>query len=423
MDTKGSEQALRQEAIRRRLQGETRREICRSLQRSPRWFNKWWRVYRAEARSDLADRARTPHTSPHQLSTEVVQAVVNTRHMLVAAQTAETRYGLIGHRAIQGRLRELGLRPLPSLASIQRILQRQGLTQALGAGEAQAYYPWPMAWAVNAIQATDIITRHVRGGETIENFHTIDHASGAVCLSQHAAQTSATACAHLLESWAFLGLPSAQQFDNAGAFCGGHTHPRVIGQVVRLCLFCGVEPFFIPVYEAKRNYQIETFHSLWLRGFWSRGQFRNLAHVQREAPAFQSWCYHHYRPPALDGQTPAQARRGQAVVRLSADLRRLIPAGRLPIMLGRFHLMRRVNSAGYIELLNDRWRVGPRWAGQYVRATINTARPCLTIWHQADEQAAWRLLHTRAFRLKETVHELLPAFRRNRARCLEHWPD
>jgi len=41
----------------------------------------------------------------------------------------------------------------------------------------------------------------------------------------------------------------------------------VIGQVVRRCSFCGVEPWFIPVSEAERNYQIEIFHSLWVKGF------------------------------------------------------------------------------------------------------------------------------------------------------------
>ncbi len=423
MDTNTTEQALRREAIRRRLQGEARCDICRDLKRSPRWFNKWWREYQANPQTDLADHSRAPHTLPHRLPPNVVQAVVNIRRTLEAAQTPQTRYGLVGHRTIQGRLIELAVKPVPSLPSIQRILQRQALTHPVGAGQASAYYPWPVAWGVNAIHATDIITRHVRGGQAIENFHTLDHFSWAVCLSPQADQTSAATRAHLLKSWAFLGLPFIQQFDNEGAFCGGHTYPRIVGQVVRLCLFCGIEPFFTPVYEAKRNYQVETFHGVWVRGFWSRSQFHNLTHVQTEAPAFQRWCYSHYRPPALDGQTPAQVRRGQSIRKLTAELRHLIPTGRLPITTGRIHIMRKVNSVGDIELLNDHWRVGPKWAGEYVRATINTAQQRLTIWHQADEHADWRLLHTRVFRLKEPVHELLPAFRCNQARCREQWPD
>jgi len=423
MDTNPSEQALRQEAIRRRLEGERRCDICRDLDRSTRWFSKWWHEFQGDPQTDLADHSRAPQTSPQKVPERVVQAIIHTRQTLEAAATADTRYGLIGPRAILGRLREVKVHPLPSLTSIQRVLHQADLTHPTGAGQARAYYPWPVPWGVNAIQATDIITRYVRGGEAIENFHSLDLFSHAACLTQHAEQTSATTRAHLLKSWAFLGLPSVQQFDNEGAFCGGHTHPRVMGQVVRLCLFCGIEPFFTPVYEAKRNYQVESFHGVWVLGFWSRCQFAHLAHVQTEAPAFQRWHYYHYRPPALDGLTPAQVRRGQPIRKLTMVLRRLIPTGRLPITAGRIHLMRRVNRAGDIRLLNETWPVGLKWAGEYVRATIHTAQQRLTLWHQADEHADWRRLKTRVFRLKEPVHALLPAFRRNGARCREHWPD
>lgn len=423
MDTPTSEQALRREAIRRRLQGERRCDICRSLGRRRSWFDKWWAEYRRDPTTDFRDRSRAPKTSPQQMPATVVQAVVGLRHMLEAATTPETRYGLIGAPAIQGRLQELDVQPLPSIPTIQRILQQHELTHPLGAGQATAYYPWPLAWGVNVIQATDIITRHVRGGEAIENFHTIDHYSHAVWLTQHADQTSATTRAHLLKTWAKLGLPLLHQFDNEGAFCGGHTHPRILGQVVRLCWFCGVEPWFTPVYEAKRNYQIETFHSLWVKCFWSRYRFCNLAHVQREIPFFWHWYHYHYRPPTLDGQTPAQVRRGVPVTRLTTDLQRLIPTGRLPITAGRLHILRRVNSAGQIELLNETWPVGIKWSGEYVRATINTAQQRLTIWHQPDANSEWRLLKTRQFRMAETVHDLLPAFRRNGTRCRDCWPD
>lgn len=40
MNIQPSEQALRREAIRRRLQGERRIEICRDLGRSLPWFDK-----------------------------------------------------------------------------------------------------------------------------------------------------------------------------------------------------------------------------------------------------------------------------------------------------------------------------------------------------------------------------------------------
>jgi hypothetical protein len=102
MDTNVTEQALRREAIRRRLQGETRQVICQALDRSPRWFDKWWAVYQGHPQTDFADRSRAPHTSPQQMPPTVVQAMVATRRILEQAATPATRYGLIGARAIWG---------------------------------------------------------------------------------------------------------------------------------------------------------------------------------------------------------------------------------------------------------------------------------------------------------------------------------
>jgi hypothetical protein len=421
MDNSQTEQDLRREALRRHLTGESRRAICHDLGRSTRWFDKWRATFEQDPQIDFADGSRAPHHSPHQTSDAVVRAVVSARKVLEAAATTETKYGLIGPRVIQSRLAALHLPP-PSVATIQRILQAHDLTHPIGNGRDSAYYPWPIAWEINAIHATDIITRHIRGGELIENFHTIDHYSHAVYLSQQLDKSSATTCEHLVASWSKLGLPQVEQLDNEGTFCGGHTHPHILGRVVRLCLFCGIEPLFTPFYDAKRNYQIETFHSLWTCGFWNKEEFRNREHVHAEVPTFERWYHMVYEPPALKGRTPAEMRRGAHVRHLTLPLARQIPEGRLPIATGRLHFMRKVEPTGQIELLNETWDVGKKWMGEYVRVTINTAKQTLTIWHQADAETDWRLLKTRQFRFKESVCDVLPPFRRNRARCREYFP-
>ena len=42
--------------------------------------------------------------------------------------------------------------------------------------------------------------------------------------------------------------------------------------------------------------------------------------------------------------------------------------------------LRKVDGTGAIELLNETWPVGRKWIGEYVRATINTAKQTLTLW-------------------------------------------
>jgi hypothetical protein len=268
-----NEQALRREAIRRRLSGEQRRDICQDLGRSTRWFDKWWSEFRSDPHTDLADHSRAPLTVWSIATPALEQVVIELRRAFESAT-----HGLIGARAIWGKLIELNVQPLPSEATIQRLAHHE-LTHPVGAATKTAYYPWLPVWDVNAVQATDIITKHIRGGVEIQNFHTLDLFTQAACLTQSLDKTSATTCAHLLKAWEKLGLPYLHQFDNEGSFCGGHTHRRVIGRVVRLCLFCGVEAFFTPIYEAKRNHQIETFHGLWCQAFWTHQTFTDLGGV------------------------------------------------------------------------------------------------------------------------------------------------
>jgi transposase-like protein len=420
MQTQSSEQALRREAVRRLAQGHPISDICRDLQRTRQWLNKWWRQFQTHPETDFADHSRAPHTSPRRTSKEVEQTIVTLRQALEAGATSDTRYGLICARSIQGRLEHLGITHLPSLRTIGRVLVKHNLTHALGQGHESAYYPWPVAWETNSIFATDIITKHLRGGVSIENFHTMDLFSHDVWLSPQMEKNSATARKHLLQSWIELGRPFLHQFDNESSFNGGQSHKRVFGRVVRSCLYCQVEPLFTPLYEAKRNYQIESFHSLWVAAFWSRHEFTSCCAVECELPLFRRWYRSEYRPPALDGRTVKQVRRGFHPPCI--PLMKLIPEGRLPLTAGRIHVMRKVSPQGTITLLNEPWTVGKRWMGEYVRATIDTARQRIGFWHKQDEDADWRCLKTNMFRTHETVHDVVPPFRRKCKRCLDTLP-
>ncbi len=404
------------------MQGERPSSICRELARTPQWLNKWWSRYQADPNTDFADHSRVPHISPQRVAAAVEEAIVRVRQAREARATPETRYGLIGSRTIHSDLARLGIQPLPSEATIQRVLRRYGLTHPLGAGSDSAYYPWLTAWAPDAIHATDLILRHLYGGVAVQNLHTIDLFSHGASLSQQATKSSAIVHDHLLHTWSTLGVPTIQQFDNESIFRGGHTHAKVLGHIVRLCLLGGIEPLFTPDYEPKRNHQIETFHSLWVAGFWSKTVFRSLAHIQRESSLFARWYHTAYVLPAPLNTTPAQRRAGFVPFTLEPPLRALIPAGRLPITAGYIHFMRKVDPQGQVTLLNEAWPVGRRWIGTYVRVTINTAAQRLTIWHKPDADSEWRWLKTRMFRLKETVHPLHPEFRRHKKQCRDCLP-
>ena len=56
----------------------------------------------------------------------------------------------------------------------------------------------------------------------------------------------------------------------------------------------------------------------------------------------------------------------------------------MPLCAGRIHIMRKVDPQGVVTFLNEPWMVGKRWMGEYVRATIDTARQQVSFWHKPD---------------------------------------
>ncbi len=90
MGTETTEQGLRCEAIRRRLKGERRCDICQDLQRSLRWFSKWWAEYQQNPHSDFSAHSRAPHTVPAKTPEPVARAICSIRQTLEVAATRET---------------------------------------------------------------------------------------------------------------------------------------------------------------------------------------------------------------------------------------------------------------------------------------------------------------------------------------------
>ena len=242
--------------------------------------------------------------------------------------------------------------------AIGRVLRAQGITGVNGTTASAAYYPHPRPTATYMLHALDWISRRVQGGAYTFAFNVVDYETRDLAHFLAGDKRAATTRGVLLDSWGKIGLPDGLQLDNDAAFCGGYRVERVFGQIVRLCLYCGVEPIFIPFYEPERNELVERTNGLWVQAFWDRRRFRNLVHAQRCSPEFVTWYRHEYRPPALAGITAAQAAAQRSRVMLSARQRVRIP-NNLPVTAGRVHFIRQVDANGKIELLNETWHVDP----------------------------------------------------------------
>src|SRR5262249_18664105 len=120
--------AARQRAITLRLSGRSLQSICQALGRSERWFHKWWRRYLESGADGLYDLT---HATPHlaqRIPPDLERAILSIRRRLQAHATPATRYSLVGASAILAELQALGVHPLPNPRTIERVLQRNGLT-------------------------------------------------------------------------------------------------------------------------------------------------------------------------------------------------------------------------------------------------------------------------------------------------------
>src|SRR5262249_18741346 len=118
----------RQRAITLRLSGRSVQAIGQALGRSERWFHKWWRRYLESGADGLYDLTHaTPHVA-QRIAPERERTILSTRPRLQAHAAPPPRYSLIGAPAILAELKALHARPLPNPRTIERVLQRNGLT-------------------------------------------------------------------------------------------------------------------------------------------------------------------------------------------------------------------------------------------------------------------------------------------------------
>jgi putative transposase len=400
------EYQLRRRAIRLTLQGRERTAIRARIPRSPAWLSKWLRRFDELGWQGLRSRsrARLHHSTRYS---------EHTRHLVVAMRQRllKRRVALSGPQAIQDELRQANLlRRVPSLATIKRILHDAHLIHHPHPPK-RGYFPQPTPTSTYVLHAMDWTARYLTGGAKLFVVHTVDVQTRALAQTLHTDKRGATVQAHALQAWQHLGLPDGLQLDNDAAFNGGYKVPRVFGAFVRLCLYVGIEPIFLPVGEPKRNRVVERLHGRWSQTFWRTHRFDTLAEVRRAAPQFVRFYTQRDHPPALQGATPGQAEAQVTRRQLTAEEVRLL-LGELPLTAGRVHFLRLVTAQGQITVLNENWAVGKRLAGQYVWATISPTRRRLQIYHRQSDTARVRLVKEFRYALHEQVVPLAVQFQR-----------
>jgi Homeodomain-like domain len=385
------ELAARHRAITLRLAGRPVKAVCAAVGRSEVWFRKWWHRYLEAGPEGLYDLTRATHHIALHIPPELERTILSIRRRLQAHATPATRYCLIGAPAILAELKSLGIRPLPCERTIERVLQRNGLTAPrirLAPLLPRQDYPGPQARASNELHEVDLVGPIYLQGSGHRYYLWVgkDAFDGAVCLRLAYSRRMDEVLGFLGECWKDLGRPEQAQFDNARELAGWGTSAQVLSRGIRLCLRFGVGPVFIPEGEPQFNGSVENFNGWFQAPLFDR-RFKRPGDLSRELAWLQEAVNTQHVHPRLGGKTPAQHRRGLRLQKLPASF--VVPTGRLPLAEGRVTFIRRVSVAGTVTVLSQVFRVGKRHRGLYLRLVVDTGRGTLTAYLNGRVLQRW----------------------------------
>jgi putative transposase len=381
----------RQRAITLRLSGQPVEFICQALGRSAFWFHKWWRRYLEAGVAGLYDLTHATHHVAQRIAPELERAILSIRRRLQAHASPATRYSLIGASAILAELQALDIRPLPNPRTIERVLQRNGLTAPrvrLAPLLPRQDYPGPQARASNELHEVDLVGPVYLKGSGHRYYIWVgkDAFDGAVCLRLAYSRRMDEVLWFLGECWKNLGLPEQVQLDNARELAGWGPAAYTLSRVIRLCLRFGVGPVFIPAGEPQFNGSVENFN-----GWFQEPLFQRRYHwpgdLRRELARLEEAVNTQHVHPRLGGQTPAQHRRSLRLQKLPTSF--VVPTDRQPLAAGRVTFIRRVSVTGTVTVLSQVFRVGKRHKGLYLRLVVDTGHGYLTAYLNGRVLKRW----------------------------------
>jgi len=354
--------ALRREAARRRLAGESPRAIAGDLGRTRQWVAKWAARYDPNDPAWAEGRSRAPRRVANRTVAGVEAQVLEVRGRLEANPWAQ-----FGAPAIAWELFKLGA-VVPPERTIEEILERGGATRRQRPGRRASKgipYPAPAAARAGEVVQVDLVgPRHLDGGVRFHALNQIDVASHHAGIEIVQDRSDRTVLVALHALWCRHGVPGRIQFDNGGPFVS----PTGLGEVVRVCLRQGSTPVFVPPREPWRNGTIEHFNDTFDKRFFRQERFADVEQLTVRAGAFERFHNAQHRYSATRGHAPDQT---QASTPRAPTALAELPAG-WPAQ-GKVEFIRFIRSDHKLRILGRTITMPDDSAYRYVTATLDLA--------------------------------------------------
>jgi hypothetical protein len=309
-------------------------------------------------RVDWSDRSCAPHKS-RRTDTLLEDRVLQTRREL-----AQGDLGAIGADAIHAALVEQKLPTIPSIRTINRILQRRGALD----GKSRTRRPSPpTGWYLPQVAAAKaeldsidgVEGLVIKGGPHVEVLNCVSLHGGLVGSWPIGTPVTADMTRQsLVDHWREVGLPGYAQFDNDTVFQGTHRYPDCVGRVIRLCLSLEVIPVFVPPREMGFQAMIEGYNGWWQAKVWSRFEHKDLEQLRDRS-----------------GKYVAAVRQQRAArIEATPGRRRFPDNWKLNLKKrpkGQVIYVRRTNPNSEVVVLGTAWPLGMVWPNRLVRCEVD----------------------------------------------------
>lgn len=333
------------------------REFNVSLSTVQRWLAR--AGDRSLSKVDWNGLPAGPRASTQRTKASMEERVLKVRKRL-KTQSDLGEYGAV---AIQRELESRGIRNVPSVRTIGRILERRGALDGRRRLRRQAPPPgWflPQVMArQHELDSFDMVEDLViRGGQDVNVLTGISLHGGLAAAWPEERITAKLTVKHLISHWQQFGLPAYAKFDNDTVFQGAHQYPDSFGRVTRLCLSLGVTPIFAPPLSRGFQADIEAFNRRWQEAVWARFQFRSRDQVRERSERF------------------LKAHRDRYALRIEdAPERTAFPPGwsldlQAPLK-GTVIYLRSTTPTGMVSLLGHTYSASPLWCSRLVRAEVD----------------------------------------------------
>ena len=385
-----SEVERRRRAVELVDDGVSKAEAGRRLERSRQWVDKWVHRFRVGGDTGLEGLPRTPRYQPTKTPPDVAAKVLEVRDRLDADPVAS-----VGALTILAEMERERFTPIPSTATIERILHAAGVTRPRTKRQRTGVkLPLPVVTTPGIWQQADWVQdRYLQGGIRYNSLQIGDVGSHGIAAGQYLNRRLLTAVRFLIErAWPALSIPQAMGQDNAFS---STTHPNMPFTIwVLACLYFGVEVIIAPPGGLGWNNHAEAVNNLWQqRTIWVE-HFDSLNTLRAGSNRAVEWF--NTRRPILDPNLCGTRYPADYIEANTNQLRwpptftiadHLDQRGNLHIPLadGRVTFLRHVTEDHTINIAHTHWPITDSIPiGGLVTATITTADHRLTIRHQGD---------------------------------------